>query len=184
MPESWSPLTSMASPAPFSVETAFTSLIFVVVPLTVALQLAVDALCSSSCRLIQFDEHRINERILGVEAHIRQAFSDHDIDASQEDALTMRERQAITSQAPHAVASDTLLATKVMFPVMHGAWCEVAMAASAPAGQYEIRITGVVGHLGLFACGSSPLLQGSCTHAPLHPACAPCLRHKRKRRTM
>lgn len=54
---------------------------------------------------------------------------------------------------------DTLLASRLLFPIADESWITFELASSVPAGSYAIEIGDVIGQLGAHAAGGCLLLQ-------------------------
>ena len=116
------------------------------------------------------DEERLAEEIASIENELVQQFSPQQLDVWAAKADEADERGArpglaeaadpnvpnangefTVSQAQQAHASggvDVLLASRLLFPVVDGDWCELKMTRAISPGSYQLSMTGVLGRWG------------------------------------
>ena len=126
------------------------------------------------------DEERLAEEIASIENELVQQFSPEQLDVWAAEADESDERDArpglaeaadpnvpnangefTVSQAQQAHASgvDVLLASRLLFPVVDGDWCELKMTRAIAPGSYQLSMTGVLGRWGGQAAAGLLILQ-------------------------
>ena len=126
------------------------------------------------------DEERLAEEIASIENELVQQFSPQQLDVWAAEAEA-DERGALpgvadaadpnvpnangeftvsqTQLAHTASGPDVLLASRLLFPVIDGDWCELKMTRAIAPGSYQLAMTGVLGRWGAQAAAGLLLLQ-------------------------
>ena len=127
------------------------------------------------------DEERLAEEIASIESELVQQFSPQQLDVWAAEADEADERGALpgvadaadpnvpnangeftvsqTQLAHTASGPDVLLASRLLFPVIDGDWCELKMTRAIAPGSYQLAMTGVLGRWGAQAAAGLLMLQ-------------------------
>ena len=141
-------------------------------------------LLSQERSLTDGDEERLAQEIASIENELVQQFTPQQLDVWAAEADAEDERGALPGVAdaadpnvPNANGEftvsqtqlgrlahtdsgpDVLLASRLLFPVVDGDWCELKMTRAIAPGSYQLAMTGVLGRWGAQAAAGLLMLQ-------------------------
>ena len=125
------------------------------------------------------DEERLAEEIASIENELVQQFTPQQLDvwAAEADETDERGARGVADADPNvpnangeftvsqtqlahsASGPDVLLASRLLFPVVDGDWCELKMTRAIAPGSYQLAMTGVLGRWGAQAAAGLLILQ-------------------------
>lgn len=145
----------------------------------VIVQLMVRSVVRQERDLTDGDEDRMADEIAKIEEELVEHFTPEQLDVWAADSDGEAERQDATAEADPNVADangefsvpqlatklmadggpDVLLASRLLFPVVDGDWCELKMTRSLAPGSYQLSMSGVLGRWGAQAAAGLLVLQ-------------------------
>ena len=145
----------------------------------VVVQLMVRSVVKQERDLTDGDEDRMADEIRLIEEELVEHFTPEQLDVWAADSDGEAERKDSTAEADPNVADangefsvpqlatklmvdggpDVLLASRLLFPVVDGDWCELKMTRSLAPGSYQLSMSGVLGRWGAQAAAGLLVLQ-------------------------
>ncbi len=163
-----------------STDQVLIGLIIVLTLWGIGVQILVRSYVRKERSLTSGDEDRLAEEIATIEHELVQQFTPQQLDVwaaepgDADDQIRQPEAGGADPNVPNAngefVVSnmltrhvdggpDVLLASRLLFPVVDGDWCELKMTRTIAPGSYMLSMTGVLGRWGAQAAAGLLLLQ-------------------------